>query len=82
MQFLQKWKKSKTRKPLIIKGARRVGKTWLMKEFGRTEYHQTAYVNFKTSAYLKELFLLDYDIERIVDQIGLETGVNIRDLYA
>ncbi len=41
------WKQSETRKPLIMKGARQVGKTWLMKEFGRTSYKQTVYVNFE-----------------------------------
>lgn len=43
---LQAWKNSPVRKPLILKGVRQVGKTWLLKEFGRTEYEHTAYFNF------------------------------------
>ena len=67
------WKKSKTRKPLIIEGARQVGKTWLLQEFGRMEYENTAYVNFDQSHPLADLFTLDYDIERIIN--GLEVYV-------
>ena len=40
------WKESQKRKPLIIRGARQVGKTWLMKEFGKTQYKKTIYINF------------------------------------
>ena len=43
---LLKWKESADRKPLVIQGARQVGKTWLMKEFGRLYYKQTVYINF------------------------------------
>ena len=46
MEKLLKWKQSKRRKPLIIEGARQVGKTWLMKEFGRQSYADTVYINF------------------------------------
>lgn len=47
LSFLQKWKQKKTRAPLIIRGARQVGKTWLMKEFAKTEYENFAYINFE-----------------------------------
>lgn len=72
------WKKSKNRKPLIIRGARQVGKTWLMKEFGQREYSQTAYVNFESSKALKNLFVADFDIQRILTAIQIETGVQIK----
>lgn len=49
---LKIWKDSGSRKPLIIQGIRQVGKTWLMKDFGKKEYQQTAYVNFESSAIL------------------------------
>ncbi|GEP97436.1 ATP-binding protein [Chitinophaga cymbidii] len=74
---LLKWKKSKNRKPLIIRGARQVGKTWLMREFGRKEYQQYAYLNFESSAVLKSLFAGDFDITRILTGIQIETGVNV-----
>ncbi|MCW3806788.1 ATP-binding protein [Plebeiibacterium marinum] len=74
---LYDWKKNENRKPLIIRGARQVGKTWLMKEFGRKEYAQTAYVNFESSKILKDLFSEDYNITRIVNAIQIETGVQI-----
>ncbi|MFZ4414463.1 MAG: ATP-binding protein [Bacteroidales bacterium] len=71
------WKNSCNRKPLIIKGARQVGKTWLMKEFGKREYLQTAYINFESSASLKHLFSTDFDIQRIISAIQIETEVQI-----
>ena len=71
------WKNSSSRKPLIIKGARQVGKTWLMKEFGKREYLQTAYINFESSASLKHLFSTDFDIQRIISAIQIETEVQI-----
>ena len=46
IENLKKWKNKKSRKPLVIEGARQVGKTWLMKEFGRQEYEKTVYINF------------------------------------
>lgn len=50
------WKTKKNRKPMIIRGARQVGKTWLMKAFGKQEYAQTAYVNFESNKLLKGVF--------------------------
>lgn len=73
--YLQFWKQSPTRKPLIIRGARQVGKTWLMKEFGRKEYQSVAYVNLESNAALQTIFQADYDIERILRAIQIETGI-------
>ena len=78
MQVLLSWKNKKAeRKPLIIRGARQVGKTWLMKEFGKNEYAQTAYVNFESSKLLKTLFVDNYDIHRIITALQIETDVQI-----
>jgi predicted AAA+ superfamily ATPase len=71
------WKNSNKRKPLIIRGTRQVGKTWLMKEFGKSAYLQTAYINFENSKSLKNLFLNDFDIDRILTAIQIETNVQI-----
>lgn len=73
--FLQKWKQKKIRKPLIIRGARQVGKTWLMKEFAKTEYEHFAYINFEDNQQLKTLFLNDFDIPRILLAIQIATGI-------
>ena len=75
---LSKWKKSKSRKPLIIQGARQVGKTWLMKEFGRREYEQVAYINFESSDSLKSIFKDDFDVSRLITAFQIETGIRIR----
>ncbi|GGA87565.1 ATPase [Puia dinghuensis] len=62
---------------MIIWGARQVGKTWLMKEFGRTHYQQCAYVNLESNAVLRTLFTTDFDIKRILTAVQIETGVTI-----
>lgn len=77
MQDLIEWKNNQDRKPLIIRGARQVGKTWLMKEFGKLEYAQTAYLNFESSKLLQGLFKDDFDIPRIITGIQIETGLRI-----
>lgn len=77
IQQLIAWKNKPGRKPLIIKGARQVGKTWLMKEFGKREYEQTAYINFESSKLLKNLFVDNFDLHRILTAIQIETGVQI-----
>lgn len=74
---LIKWKQSGNRKPLLIRGARQVGKTWLMKAFGREEYTQCAYVNFESNKTLKNIFTDDFDIRRIITALQIETGVTI-----
>ncbi len=73
---LIKWKNTKTHKPLIVQGARQVGKTWLMQEFGKTQYEQVAYINFDEPKNC-EIFEDDYDISRIVMLIEIETGIKI-----
>jgi predicted AAA+ superfamily ATPase len=77
IKYLYQWKSKENRKPLVIRGARQVGKTWLMKEFGQKEYAQIAYVNFESSKILKDLFFEDYNINRIINAIEIETGVKI-----
>ena len=77
MEQLKKWYSRKNRKPLILKGARQVGKTWLMKEFGRTHFKYTAYVNFDNNKNMANVFEGDYDIARILMAINIETGVKI-----
>lgn len=77
MEQLEQWNNRKNRKPLILKGARQVGKTWLMKEFGRRHFKYTAYVNFDNNKHMKDVFAMDYDIERILMAINIETGVKI-----
>ena len=71
------WKKSSSRKPLIIRGARQVGKTWLMKEFGNTQYTQTVYINFEKNKRLHSLFVDDFDIKRVIIALQAETGLAI-----
>jgi predicted AAA+ superfamily ATPase len=74
---LQRWKKDPARKPLIIRGARQVGKTWLMKSFGATECKQVAYFNFESNQRLKTIFEGDFDITRIVRALSIETGLSL-----
>ena len=66
---LVKWKLSKDRKPLVIQGARQVGKTWLAKEFGKQEFKQTIYVNFEKEIRLQNLFSQDLNPKRIITAI-------------
>ena len=77
MQDLVKWKNSPRRKPLILQGARQVGKTWLMKEFGRRFYKHTAYVNLDNNPRMQKVFEQDFDIDRILLSINAETHVEI-----
>ena len=74
---LYQWKESNNRKPLIMLGARQVGKTWLMQEFAKEAYSKSAYVNFEDNEMLKDLFAHDFDITRIVNSIQWSTGVSI-----
>lgn len=77
IQGMVAWKNSKNRKPLIIQGARQVGKTWLMKEFGKREFEQVVYLNFENSSRLSQLFAVDFNIERIITIIEIETNQKI-----
>ena len=77
IEELKKWKKSSKRKPLIIRGARQVGKTWLMKEFGKKYYEKYAYINFDDNTRMKNLFEEDFDLNKIIQGFKIESGVNI-----
>ena len=74
---LIEWKNSSNRKPLILQGARQVGKTWLMQEFGKQHFKQIAYLNFESSERLKNMFAPDYDIARLISIIEIETNQKI-----
>lgn len=74
---LLKWKESKDRKPLIIEGARQVGKTWLMKEFGNTAYARTVYINFDANSRMAELFAADLNTDRLIMGLELYAGHKI-----
>ena len=76
IEELYEWKNSINRKPLIIEGARQVGKTWLMKEFGKQAYDKIVYINFDSNSRMAELFSSDLDINRIL--MGLELYSDIK----
>lgn len=71
------WKNSKDRKPLILRGARQVGKTYILKEFGINNYDNVAYFNFDHDDGLSELFLNTKDPKRIIEQLSLANGKSI-----
>lgn len=74
---LIKWKDGNHRKPLIIRGARQVGKTWIMKEFGKTHYEKLAYINFDNNERMESLFSGNLDITRLITALQIESGVTI-----
>jgi uncharacterized protein len=76
---LYKWKESDNRKPLIVLGARQVGKTWLMQTFAKEAYQKVAYVNFEDNDALRGLFEHDFDIPRIIASLEWCAGVSIDD---
>ncbi|EQA00342.1 AAA family ATPase [Glaesserella parasuis] len=75
---LIQWKTKPNRKPLIIQGARQVGKTWVMKHFGEQAFEQVAYINFDNNPRMKTLFSGDYDINRLILGLKIESGVDIQ----
>lgn len=77
MDKLMDWKNKKNKKPLIIRGARQVGKTWLMREFGRVAYAETVYINFDNNKIMNELFENDMNVERIITGLELYSGYKI-----
>jgi predicted AAA+ superfamily ATPase len=77
LQELQNWKKNKFRKPLIVRGARQTGKTWLLKEFGKIAFEQTVYVNFEETPNLQSLFVNDFDIQRIITTLQIHTQITV-----
>ena len=79
IEELKQWKARKNRKPLILRGARQVGKTWLMKEFAATCYKKHVYINFEDEEILQNIFEHDFDINRIIESIELRFHVSIDD---
>lgn len=71
------WKGGATRKPLLVNGARQVGKTWLIQEFGTRSYGKMAYFRFDNNKTARAIFEQDYDIPRIISQLSLLSGVAI-----
>ncbi len=76
-QKLVEWKNHKARKPLVVNGARQVGKTWLLREFARREYRQEAYVNCRRNDLVRQIFTKDFDVERVLRALRALTGVDI-----
>lgn len=81
LENLIRWKESEYRKPLIVLGARQVGKTWLIREFGNSHYKQVVYINFEQMKNLSNLFVQDYDISRIITALSVfaKTPINPSD---
>ena len=77
MKHLTCWKKSPYRKPLIVKGVRQVGKTWLLKEFGRQFYNNIAYFNFDENPEYREFFATTKDVRRIIPNLAMAGGQDI-----
>ena len=77
MSQLYAWKEKSRRKPLIIRGARQVGKTWLMKEFGARAYENVAYINFDRNQAMTDLFSRDLNVFRLIKGLALYLGVQI-----
>lgn len=77
LEYLEQWKKNDDRKPMILKGARQVGKTWLMKEFGKKCYKNYVYFNFDEEDALKSIFETNKNPHRIVELLSMITGEKI-----
>lgn len=77
MEYLLAWKEKPRRKPLIIRGARQVGKTWLMKEFGKGAYEEVVYINFDNNPQMKTLFEESLDVTRLITGLELYAGHKI-----
>ena len=76
MQKLLDWKNDPGRLPLIIRGARQVGKTWLMKEFGKCCFEKCAYISFDRNRRMEQLFSGDFNVDRILTGLSIESGVD------
>ena len=77
IQELVAWKSSEDRKPMVLKGARQVGKTWLMKEFGQNYYDSYVYFNFDEEDELKSIFEANKNPQRIIELLSLIAGEKI-----
>ena len=71
------WKQNEQRKPLILNGARQTGKTWLLETFGASEYKKTAYINCEKNKMMKDLFVQDYNMDRVIRVISALTEVDV-----
>jgi predicted AAA+ superfamily ATPase len=78
MESLLAWKNSPNRKPLLLKGARQTGKTWLMRELGRSSYLNTVYIDFFNNQQAKKIFDGDLNPQRIIEELGFISGESIR----
>lgn len=74
---LKEWKNKEDRKPMILMGARQVGKTWIMKEFGKNEYAKVAYISFYNNDRMNDVFDMDFDVDRIIMNLNIESGITI-----
>jgi predicted AAA+ superfamily ATPase len=77
VEKLEKWKNSKDRKPLVIFGARQVGKTWIMREFGAKNYPSVAYISFESDSVLKNIFERDFNVPRLINDLSIASNVAI-----
>lgn len=78
MSSLIHWRASRNRKPLLLQGARQVGKTWILKEFGEQEFESVAYINFLDDEAMRQVFDGDLAPERLISSIELQTGVRVQ----
>jgi predicted AAA+ superfamily ATPase len=74
---LRQWKLNENKKPLVLLGARQVGKTWLVQDFGKTEYRQMVYINFERAEEMRNTFLRDLDPKRLITEFELYSGIKI-----
>ncbi|MBO5345774.1 MAG: ATP-binding protein [Paludibacteraceae bacterium] len=77
IKYLYEWKSRTNHKPMIVRGARQVGKTWLMRTFAEEAYNKYVYVNFEDNELIRNMFERDFDIERIIVALQVATGVMI-----
>ena len=78
MKNLESWKNSPHRKPMILNGVRQVGKTWILKEFGKQYYENTAYFNFDENKEYKEFFETTKNVDRIIQNLTIANGQKIQ----
>lgn len=77
MQRLESWKRNPRRKPLLLLGARQVGKTWLMQEFGRLHYKSVVYIRFDKDEYMRNAFEQDYEVPRLLEALHVRSKVRL-----
>ena len=77
MKQLESWKCASDRKPLVLRGARQVGKTWLMREFGKLYFQRCAYISMDENERMKEVFREAFDVNRIIEMLEIEVGFQI-----